>query len=285
MRRSSTVWRVGLVVAAAAIGAWYWHARDRTPADVMVIAGGDAGGLPRAEAITEGFDTGELQAAAQLAREQQSAALLVMRHEHLVFEQYGAGGGADVLVDGGEFAATLAALAAGIAVAQNGMPAAAVPVPGAEPLSDTDRMAVAIAKASGVSYLQFLSNKIWRPLNAAPAQYSAITGSLSARASDWLRVAALLLQDGRFEGTQVVPRGWVQRIRLPSVDREVFLLRGPGATRLWLVPRLDLAVLRVSAPTAVGAVDETRLPGMLVSSVRDRPAASGSTLSDLVPGH
>jgi len=283
MRRAGVYSGLGAAVAALAIGAWYLHGRGGIPADVTVIAGGDAGRLARAEPVTEGFEAAGMQAAAQLAREQRAVALLVMRHEHLVLEQYGTGGDAEALVDGGGFGAVMAALAAGVAAARNGLPAPKEFDPDGQSQADADRLCAAIARASGVPYPQFLSTWVWRRLNAGPAYYLASTGALSARAGDWLRVAELLLQDGRFEGTQVVPPGWVRRIRLASVQSDVVLLRGPGGTRLWLAPRLQLAILRVGP--AGGAVDETRLPALLVDAVHERPAASAPSLSDLVPGH
>jgi hypothetical protein len=67
----------------------------------------------------------------------------------------------------------------------------------------------------------------------------------------------------------------------------MYRLRGHGATRLWLSPRFELAILCVAdagmAPAL--AADETRLPNMVVRALRDRPGVSGTGLNDLVPGH
>jgi CubicO group peptidase (beta-lactamase class C family) len=283
--RKTAPWLIAALALLLTLAAWYQH-RTRAPQDHgMLIAGGDGGGLPRAEAAAEGFDTVALEAAAALARKQGARALLVTRHEHLVYEQYAAGADADMLVDGGQFAKTLVMLSAGIAVAQNGM---AVPaVERVEPAS----LAAAIAQASGLSYPQFLSRNLWQPLNAAPAQWYGAT--LHARASDWLRIAELLLQDGRFEGAQIVPGGWVQRLRKapeasgaePFAADDVQMLRGPGATRMWLVPHLDLAVLYVGDWSPGAAIDETRLPNTIIRALRDRQSPTGVSLNDLVPGH
>ena len=271
------------VVAAA--GIWHWHGARNASDGALLIAGGDGGGLPRAEAGAEGFEAAALQAAAALAAEQHSTALLIMRHGHLVFEQYAGRDGADTLVDGGEMADTLLLLAAGIAVGQDGLV-----MPAAAPF-DAARLSAAIGGASGRSYPQYLSRNLWQSLNAAPAQWSG--GAVRARAVDWLRVAQLLLHDGRFEGTQVVPPGWVARLSQPReasgaepfAAADMYYLRGPGATRLWLAPRSDLAVLRVAAAPPGAAIDETRLPNMIVRALRDRPASGGGSLNDLVPGH
>lgn len=291
MRRRSYWWLLALVALLAAIGAWRWHRSTgidagTVPAGTVVVSGGDGGGLPRADAAAEGFERQPLELAQAWAAAQHAHALLIARHGHLVSEQY-AGIGANTLVAGGELTDTLLQLAAGIAAAHNGL---AVP-PAAQ--ADAAQLSAAIASASGHSYAQFLSRNIWQPLNAAPAQWSP--ADVRARGIDWLRVADLLLHDGRFEGTQVVPPGWTQRLPRsreavgaePYADETMFRLRGRGATRLWLSPRFDLVILCVAeAATAPAlAADETRLPNMVIRALRDRPGVSGTGLNDLVPGH
>ncbi len=291
MRHRKIWWLLALGALLAAAGAWRWHriaASDAlaVAAGTVAVGGGDGGGLPRADADAEGFERQPLAAAQAWAVAQHARALLIARHGHLVSEQYG-GIEAGTLVDGGELGDTLLQLAAAIAVAQHGL----VVPPAVQ--ADAPRLAAAIARVSGRSYAQFLSRNIWQPLNAAPAQWSA--AGVRARSSDWLRVAELLLHDGRFEGTQVVPAGWVQRLARPQAamgaepfaDATMFRLRGGGATRLWLSPRFEVAILCVAdageAPAL--AADETRLPNMVIRALRDRPGVSGTGLNDLVPGH
>ena len=161
--RSVPTWLIAALALLAAAGAWRWRAIHAEYSSAVVIAGGDGGGLPRAEPSTEGFDALALQAAATLADAQHASVLLVMRHGHLVFERYAGGVDAGTLVDGGELAHTLLMLAAGVAVAQNGM------VMPASPPYDAGHLAAAIAAASGLSFPLFLSRNVWQPLNAAPA--------------------------------------------------------------------------------------------------------------------
>ena len=128
---------------------------------------------------------------------------------------------------------------------------------------------------------------------STPRPRTGLSPGVSARCVDWLRVGELLLHDGRFEGTQVVQPGWVARHCDSAVGagvavarcRRVLSLHGPGATRLWLAPRFDVAILRVAAaPPPGAAVDET-LARTIINTLRDRPATGGSSLNDLVPGH
>jgi len=108
-----------------------------------------------------------------------------------------------------------------------------------------------------------------------------------------MRVAELLLHDGRFEGTQVVRAGWIPaELRLvtgaapePPGAGTLLTLRGPGATRLWLAPRLDLAILRAAAAPVAGAAVDESLGRTLINTLRDRPSSGGNSLNDLVPGH
>ena len=292
---------LGLLAAVAlllAAVAWRWHAVRVPEQGAMMIAGGDAGGLPRAEADAEGFDAKALQAAVELARVQQSSGLLVTRHGHLVVERYFEHADADTLVDGGEFSDALLTVAVGIAVTQYGQPAPVLS--GADP----GPLTAFIARTSRLAYPQFLSRNVWQPLNAAPARCRGL--QISARAVDWLRVAELLLHDGRFEGTQVAPAGWVLRMRPsatsgdrpgtglhgkavtpgaePFASDDAFFMRGPGGTRLWLVPRLDLAILSFGG-SAADRADETRLPNALIRALRDRPPSTGVDLRNLVPNH
>jgi hypothetical protein len=271
------------VAALIVTGNWLWQRTHVSGTQGELIGGGDAGGLPRADAAGEGFDPAPFQAAVDWAGKERGGALLVSRHGHLLVEHYSGDLNVDSLVAGGGMSEALVYLAAGIAVPQHGLS-----LPATEAI-DAARLPAAIAKASGRSFPQFLSRNVWQPLNAAPARWSET--EVSARAVDWLRVAELLLHDGRFEGTQVVPAGWSARVPLlrtapgaePFADKDMASLHGRGATRLWLSPRFDLAILSVS-DTARSA-DETRLPNMIVRALRERPGVSGTSLNDLVPGH
>jgi len=262
--------------------------------------------LPRATPESEGFDTVGMQRAADFARGNGAQAFLVMRHSHLVLEHYGHGVDEHSHVDGGGFAELLVALAAGIAMRDHALPEPQVPLACAA-------VAAQIAATSHMSYPQFLSRRLWQPLNAAAAQILLAAPSatapadccLHARPGDWLRVAELVIADGRFEGTQVLPAGWAQRVQQPGaqdqgralglwlassargaepyIAHDVLFLRGPGQTRLWMAPRQDIVILLV-APDGSGS-DETRLPNMVYRALRESPSGTHQNLGDLVPNH
>ncbi len=291
-----------------------------TPSSVphVVVTGGDAGGLPRALPADERIDGAALEHALQDPAAARLAAFVVMRDEYLLFEHYGRGFSADSIIDGGHFAEGLIAMAAGAATQQGAL--------GADALQGFDPAALRAAIESGTRqrYESYLSRKIWGALNAAPAWIELpVPGAatpadccLHARVQDWMRVAGVLVGDGRFEGKQVLPAGWTQRMARPlSLDAVrgfglqlapaahgaepfatpgVLFLRGPDHWRLWLIPTLKLAVLfgAVTPPASGGAAraddwDETRLANLVIRAVSDRPPQPGnlSDLQRLVPAH
>ena len=310
-RLSLIAW--GVIAALAVLGLSFWHGAQHTAMVGIEVPGGDGGGLPRASVESEGFDAAALQEVVRYARRSGAQALLVTRHAHLLIEQYDAGLDAHSAIDTGSFAEVLVALAAGIALHEDGMP---------EPqdlrLVDAmaaNKLATQIAAASHMSYPQFLSRNIWQPLNAAHAQFLLTSPAatlnagccFAARSSDWLRVAELLIADGRFEGTQVLPTAWARRVLKPSVEdpgrafgvwlagsahgaepfvaHDVFFLRGVGRSRLYVAAPLDIAILLLDRRAATSGDDETRLPNMVFRALRAGPAADRQKIGELVPGH
>jgi hypothetical protein len=293
----------------------------------LLVNGGDAGGMPRVQPSEEHLDAAALDNASHDAAAEGLQALIVLRHGYIVYERYGHGFDADSIIDSGAFARALLALAAGIAAHDDRLPLQSLNE------FDPDRLRDAIEAGNGQSYPDYLSLRLWRRLNAGPAWIAAPTAAsvngatgadratggatveapadccFHARLLDWLRVAAVLLDDGRFEGKAVVPPGWVERMRRPvsasgtegfgvelapaahgaeafAVD-DVFFLRGPGRWRLWLMPTLKLGVLFGSAAGPPAAWDETRLANLAIRAVSERAQQrdSGSQLQQLVPGH
>jgi len=301
-----------IVLAAAGLCALYlWYAGSAR----VLVNGGDAGGLARATPESERFDAAALERVVHDPAADGLRALVVMRDDHVIFERYGGGLKADSIVDSGPLAQVLVALLAAEALQEARLSAQALNG------FDPNRLRAAIEAGTHERYETYLSRKLWRRLNAAQAwialsRRDAATPAdccFHARLLDWMRIATLLLDDGRFEGTQVVPHGWVQRMLRPiSIDGQrglgvellpaaqaaepfaaggVFWLRGAGRWRIWLVPPLRLAILfGAAAPAASGPRslwDETRLPNQIIRAVADRPSPQNDAtlLQRLVPGH
>ncbi len=303
-----------IVLAALATGGWAWHHHRAHQAALRVLVqGGDGGGLPIAEPRDEHFDAAGLARAAADPAAAGLQAFVVMRHGHVVFARYADGFSADRMIDPGGFAPVLVALAAGVAV-RDGTLATLAPA-----RFDPAQLRAGIERGAHRSYVSYLSRVLWRRLNAAPAwillpstdALPPVDCCFEARLQDWLRIGGLLVNDGSFEDTQVIPRGWVAQMRKPvSADElegmgvqlpshaptarsfdaaDLILLRGDGHWRLWLVPSLKLVVLfgaRADAGDSASGWDETRLPNLVIEALTDRPPAqAGSLMQQLVHGH
>lgn len=303
----------GVAVLLLAAG-WLYRARSgQASGPSAAIAGGDAGGLPRAQPADEHFDPALLERATSDPAAAGLRALVVMRHGHIVFERYAHGMNANSDIDSGGFATALAGLAAGAATQDGTLP---MPV---LMRFDPTRLRDAIEAVSHQPYAQFLSSRIWKPLNAgaarivlpAPGAKVPADCCVHARLQDWLRIGGVLVDDGTFEGTTVAPAGWAARMMRPMtpvskqgyglelsaaahapqpfVTPGVTFVRGPDHWRLWLVPSLKLVVL-FGAPGGStitdAAWDETRLPNMVIGAIADGPDTRTTTpLQQLVPGH
>ncbi|HEY0341376.1 MAG TPA: serine hydrolase domain-containing protein, partial [Steroidobacteraceae bacterium] len=83
-----------------------------------LVAGGHEPAAPRVAPQLELLDPASLQSAADYAGEQGSTALIVSRHDHIVFEKYWHGTGFDTVEDGQSFSRVVVALAVGVALGQ-----------------------------------------------------------------------------------------------------------------------------------------------------------------------
>jgi CubicO group peptidase (beta-lactamase class C family) len=140
---------------------------------------------------------------------------------------------------------------------------------------------------------------------------------LRARRGVWIRIAELLVSDGRFEGEQIVPPGWVREMLAPAKSNEnfgyqvwigqpfagpasgatepyaaddVYLLKGAGKARLWVVPSLALSILRTGTNSETDPDwDDSRVPNLIIRGTRDfKPKAAAPGAADvrsLVPNH
>jgi hypothetical protein len=314
VKRSATalIALAGLAVLIALL-AWQRQRSMHAAAVRVAVRGGDGGGLPIAPPADEHFDAAALEAAARDPAAAGLAAFIVMRHGHAVFERFGHGYGADSVIDSGPLARVLVALAAGIA-AQDGTLADAA-LSGFNPAGLRD----AIQSGTHQRYADYLGERLWSRLNAAPAWIAVPAAGavvpadccFHARVIDWMRVGGLLVDGGSFEDTQVVSPEWVARMRRPLGPHsaqgfgvelspsargfevpDMFFVRGAGHWRLWLAPSLRLVVLFGAAGGGSAGADappwdETRLPNLVIGALTERgPPASGQpSLQQLVPGH
>ena len=189
---------------------------------------------------------------------------------------------------------------------------------------DPQLLAHIIERASGQQYSAYVSEKLWKRIGAGDAQLmldhaggtAHASCCLRARQGDWMRIAQLLVNDGKFEGEQILPPGWVRTMLTPSkanprfgyqvwrgepfvpgedssepyAQDDTFVLKGNGKTRLWLVPSMSLSILRVGTDDESDASwDDSQIPNLIIRGASDyRPkGATGSDvdIKNLVPNH
>ena len=184
--------------------------------------------------------------------------------------------------------------------------------------ADAQLLALILERATHERYASYLSGALWRRIGAGdawltldrPEGAAHADCCMLARQGDWIRIGQLLLRDGNYRGDEVIRPGWVALLRAPNpteprygafvqlaapgtpghegyAARDLFVVSGAGGNRLWLVPSLDIAILRVATGVDAGWV-ETRIPNLILRGARDflpPPASADVDVSALVPGH
>ena len=182
---------------------------------------------------------------------------------------------------------------------------------------DPDLLGYVIQSATGQPYAQYVSQAIWSRVGAGdaslwldgPGGNAHVDTGFFARQGDWLRVAELLLQNGNYQGDEVIVPRWVPQllqpvkgnpnygsyVRLgthpapgmsPFATNDVFVVEG-GGNRMWLVPSLQIAILRTGNQPS-SDWDDGRIPNLIIRGAHDfiPPAARpGADIRQLVPNH
>ncbi|MGH8275228.1 MAG: serine hydrolase domain-containing protein, partial [Steroidobacteraceae bacterium] len=195
-------------------------------------------------------------------------------------------------------------------------------VPGrswAEQSADPQLLALVLERATGERYASYVSQALWRRIGASdawlyldrPGGAAHADCCMLARQGDWIRVGELLLRDGNYRGYEVIRPGWVTLMRAPVhanpdygaylrlsagaaggrepyAAADTFVVDGGGGNRLWLIPSLQIAVLRTGGRSSGRDWDEARIPNLIIRAARDfvpRAARPAGDISELVPGH
>jgi CubicO group peptidase (beta-lactamase class C family) len=311
-----------VLIGAIVVAVLLWQRAASAPPPRELLAGGNEPPAPRVAPELESLDRGALQAAADYAGEHGSRALIVSRHDHIVFERYWQGSGFDTLADAQSFTPLLAALATGVAIShrQIGWPDEPIGAlisewrqdpRGATSVrnllqspADAQLLALVLERATHQRYALYLSQVLWRRIGAAdawlrlehPGGAARADCCLLARQGDWIRIGQLLLRDGNYRGDEVIRPGWVTYLRLgspaahgrePYAARDLFAVQGEQGNRLWLVPSLQIAILRTAPAERDAAWDDSRIPNLIIRAARDYlpPAEGGANVSALVPAH
>lgn len=179
----------------------------------------------------------------------------------------------------------------------------------------SELVALVIERASGRRYADFIGREILRPIGAfggeiwinRPGGLAHSGCCLLLRAQDWLRLAVLLIDDGRVGARRLLPRGYVAEMRrgtpenphyglgiwlgqpwqqrrgfgapgapgpqvlhsAPYRDSDLFLFDGNSNQTVHVSPRHRLIILRMGAtPPPSPEWDNAYLPNLLIAALR-----------------
>lgn len=168
---------------------------------------------------------------------------------------------------------------------------------------NTQVLTIVLERATGTAYPDYLSTRLWQPLGAGdaaiwldrPQGMAKTFCCLFGTPHDWARVGQMLLHRGKFNGTQVVPAGWItamlepspleatfgkhiwvkartpdhpnvdQAATVPFIANDTFVLDGRDLQRVFVVPSQDLVVVRMGENP--GNWDDAVIPNTLVRAL------------------
>ncbi|RIX85352.1 class C beta-lactamase-related serine hydrolase [Acidovorax cavernicola] len=161
---------------------------------------------------------------------------------------------------------------------------------------NSDVLGWVIARATGRTVAQLLSERIWRHLGAEQDAYFTVDsigtpfagGGLNTGLRDLARFGEMLRNDGRVRGVQVVPRAAVEDIRrggdkaafvkggypllqgwsyrnmwwVTHNDHGAYMARGVHGQRIYIDPKADMVIVRYASHPVAGnaANDPVTLP-------------------------
>jgi hypothetical protein len=245
--------------------------RHEAPPVGVPVEGGNMPALPPLAPQDAKLESAALEAAAIIARDAGSDALLIARNGHLLLERYWHDTAFATPVAAGDWQGVIDDLLVGALVNDR-------------KLIDTEALPSreAIEQAAGSDLATYLSKRLWRPIGAADAM---LAPDLLAAQGDWIRIGEILANEGVYQGEEIVPPGWVQRllarraVRVDAAgatpDRDAYRLPGAGDSCLWIVPTLRLIVLRTGRQAGADrASPDATILDAVMRGVIDRPRAA-----------
>ncbi|MEM7761245.1 MAG: serine hydrolase [Cyanobacteria bacterium P01_A01_bin.40] len=173
--------------------------------------------------------------------------------------------------------------------------------------ANTQILSQVLEQATGEQYADYLSNRLWQPLQANEA-YLWLDRSqgnpkpfccLFATPQDWAKIGQLFLDHGQVNGQQVVPATWLDKMIQPSplsdnygyhiwlkartdhkpgvydrtatepfITQDTFYLDGASRQRVYIIPNQDLVIVRVGENPEQW--DDSVIPNTLVESLSSK---------------
>jgi hypothetical protein len=162
--------------------------------------------------------------------------------------------------------------------------------------------AEAIERVTKQGYETVVAERLWKPMEAgtftmerrAAEGPGAVRASccMTARIGDWMRLGELLANDGVFQANQLTPPKFVTMMLTPTrkdsnhgflvragggfAAHDVAWLESEGTQRMWMVPSLDLVILRIGDdPPADKGWDEAMIPDSIIRGSSGWHSAKG----------
>ena len=169
--------------------------------------------------------------------------------------------------------------------------------------ANTQILSKVIETATDVKYANYLSSRLWQPLQASDASIwldrpngnSKAFCCLFATPKDWAKVGQLFLDRGRINGKQIVSAVWLDKMQQPSsvnsnygyhvwleartdnkpgsdrsasqpfIAEDTFYLDGASQQRVYVIPSQELVIVRVGEKPKQW--DDSIIPNTLVKSL------------------
>ena len=176
---------------------------------------------------------------------------------------------------------------------------------------NSQMLGIIIQRATGQRYSEYFSEKIWKPLGARDAYFFVDQQGgmvhtdccMWASVRDMVRVGQMLMNEGNFNGKQVLPDGWVEEMIKPSAANvnygmqiwmgteyvatrpydsksgafenihgeayqadDVFYMDGLGKQRIYIIPSQSLVILRTGNNSSEW--DDAKLPNLFIEALK-----------------
>jgi CubicO group peptidase (beta-lactamase class C family) len=168
---------------------------------------------------------------------------------------------------------------------------------------ETDVLAFLLQRASGVPLVDLVSRELWAPMGAEEDAYFTVDsegyaladGGFNATLRDYARFALLHLGGGAINGKQIVPKAWIEEIRLGSKpelfggayhevlphgayhnqfwiedgERRAYMARGVFGQLIYIDPQAKFAAVKLSSWPDFLSVERSRTALAAVRAIRD----------------
>ena len=179
--------------------------------------------------------------------------------------------------------------------------------------ANSQLLGVILERATGVPFERYVQQRLWQFVATGTGEFyldrsngmPAVYCCFRATPRDFLRIGALLVDDGRLEGRQVLPAGWVAAMREtsrinplyglqvwsgraaagtreyttdsgrgvahgePYDTDDVIWMEGGGGRTIWAIPSQELVIVRLGR--ASPGWDASMLPNTILRGLRSGP--------------